>query len=152
MSTDPIELAKTLGAPLLGVVGGWITSALKATSRVTALETEVGSLRKYVTEEIGRVAAGWRLEFEHQKQDQAEKVKELKEAVKAIQESFDRFTRASHHDFADNDAFIRYVEEMNRQWKTVERTLGQIEGWMKAQKHPPSSFPSPTLPTTTRTR
>lgn len=141
---DPIDIALKVGAPVLGVVGGWVTAAWKATGRVTDLEKGLDALKRGNREELDRLIGAWRLEFQHQKEEVAEKFSDLREQVKDLRDSFDRFTRSSHHDFADNEAFVRYVEEMNRQWKTVERTLGQIEGWMKAQKNAPSSFPSPT--------
>jgi hypothetical protein len=149
---DPMEIAKTFGIPLLGAVTGWISAAWKATSRVTSLEVDYekykknnkeafDEYKKTVREEFVSLIAAWKLEITHQKQDVNEKITELKTEVKELRDSFDRFTRASHHDFADNEAFTRYVEEMNRQWKAVERTLGHIEGWMKAQSKHPSTFP-----------
>jgi chromosome segregation ATPase len=161
---DPMEIARTFGIPLLGAVGGWITSTLKATSRVTALEKgavdqkkaydndkiiEEKRIEKYersIKEQFENLIKSWKLELQSQKEDGQKDVNELKKQLKEVEDSFTRFTRNSHHDFANNEEFARYVEETNRQWKVVERTLGQIEGWMKAQPKGPSTFPPPAPP------
>lgn len=161
---DPLEIAKTFGVPILGAAAGWITSALKATSRVTTLEKDLGEMMKRfkeykdaeekriekyeheIKERFENLTRAWKLELVSQREDGQRELGTLKEQLKDAVESFNRFTRSSHHDFANNEEFARYVEETNRQWKVVERTLGQIEGWMKAQPRGPSTFPPPAIP------
>lgn len=157
---DPMEIAKTFGIPVFGAVAGWVTAAVKTAGRVSNLEVELANHRKaakeqfdeykaQVKEQFENLVKAWKLELHSQKEDGQKQVGELKEQLKELEKHFDLFTRASHHDFADNEAFTRFVEEMNRQWKVVERTLGHIEGWMKAQPKGPSTFP-PTGMTSTR--
>lgn len=158
---DPLELAKVIGIPIFGALAGWITGAVKIAGRLTTLETDFekykknnkeafDDYKKTVKDEFEKLIAAWKLELTHQKEDVTEKITELRTQVKELRDSFDRFTRASHHDFADNEEFTRFVEEMNRQWKSMERTLGHIEGWMKAQNKHPSTFPPPLTSKTTR--
>lgn len=156
---DISELAKTFGGALVGGLTGVVGAYLKASNRVTNLETWKAEYLKTVEEEKKRAEAqfdqykswvkeqfenlgkAWKLALDMRDDNIKEKIKELKDQLKELDDSFEKFQRASHHDFARDEEFNRFVEEMNKQWKAVQRTLGQIEGWMKAQPKGPSTFP-----------
>jgi hypothetical protein len=138
-----LEIAKLVGPPVLGGIVGIVSGYLKSSARVTALETWKESHEKAfkdykleIDKRFENLNSAWKLEFADQKEEFERRVSELKREIKELDDAFDRFARASHHDFADNEEFTRFVEEMHRQWKVVERTLGQIEGWMKHPQMP----------------
>jgi len=152
---DPADALKSFGIPVLGAVSGWVTAAIKTAGRVTNLETAFEAYKKaqekaledfkktakdQLEEAVGRI----RVQHEEQKKAAEKAIEELKKELTELDASFDRFTRASQHDFAKDEEFNRFVEEMNRQWKLMERTLGHFEGWMKAQgvSHEPT-YPQP---------
>lgn len=152
---DPTEAAKVFGIPIFGAVTGWVTAAVKTAGRVTTLEKDFEKLKaalkekeekaeKDLKEKFDSLLNTFKQQHEEQKKASEKVVEELKKELGELDASFDRFTRASQHDFAKDEEFSRFVEEMNRQWKLMERTLGHFEGWMKAQgvSHEPT-YPQP---------
>lgn len=156
---DAYELAKTFGSSVAGGVIGVVAAYLKASNRVEKLETwkaeylksyeaakkkaedEFDKYKTDVKEQFVNFGKAWKLELDTRDQNIKEKIIELKDQLKELEDSVEKFQRASHHDFASDQEFTRFVEEMHRQWKLVERTLGHIEGWMKAQPKGLTSFP-----------
>jgi hypothetical protein len=156
---DSTDLAKTFGSSILGSLIGIIGAYLKASNRVERLETwksefskaykeildknesERERYKSQVHERFENLGKAWTLALDQRDAEIMDRVSELKRDLKALEDSFQRFMRASHSDFASDDKFSKFVQEMNTQWKAVERTLGHIEGWMKAQPKGLSSFP-----------
>jgi arginyl-tRNA synthetase len=154
---DPADALKSFGIPILGAVSGWVTAAIKTAGRVTNLEAAFESykktqekafedFKKATKEHFEEVIRDIRRQHEEQKKDAEKTFEELKKELGELDASFDRFTRASQHDFAKDEEFNRFVEEMNRQWKQVERALGHIEGWMKATQGVSHESPYPQSP------
>jgi recombinational DNA repair protein RecT len=138
---DVLEIAKTFGTLVASAIIGTASAYIKASNRVENLESWKKEYVEAVKEKFSNLGGAWKLELDTRDQNIKEKINELKTQLKEVADSFERFQRASHHDFASDLEFTRFVEEMNRQWKTVERTLGHIEGWMKAQPKGMPTFP-----------
>ncbi len=127
---DLLSAAKDFGLPLLGAVAGFITTSY-------AIRTDVKTLKK----NYSSLKAGWKLEFETYKKEtllkQAkadeeleEKFAELEQALEELEKKFHAFERNSNS-FASDLELTNFMQEQQRQWQTIQRTLGQIEGMMK---------------------
>ena len=138
------DIIKVILAPAFGILGGWITSSLKTTNRVSTLEKDLkgltdkqkedlAELKKEHKEKLETLRQGFALTIENQKNNLEEKVDELKEDLNALEKSFHDYTRASHHDFTNNEEFRRFTEEWQKQCHNIQRTLGQIEGMYRRE-------------------
>lgn len=131
---DLLSVAKDFGLPALGAVAGWVTTSYLVRGRVKRLEQSVTALKK-----------GWRIELDTHKEktdESTEKLKtelsriykELKEQLKEIEDRIQDWQRESSTSFARDDELTRFIEEQQRQWQAIQRTLGQIEGMLKHLK------------------
>ena len=132
------EILLKFASPVLGALGGLGAAAWKATSRVTHLEhglelvnKSLEGLRVSEKEARASLSSGFSLAMAQQRDDLEEKVKELKEELETLDESFTQYTRSSVHDFANNEDFRRFMEDWQKQCHHIQRTLGQIEGLVK---------------------
>jgi gas vesicle protein len=130
-----MQAAKDFGLPLLGAVAGFVATSY-------AVRTEVKQLKQRVS----ALAKGWKLEFEELKdetekknteyeKDLEKKYKELKDQLKEMEDNFHRWQRESSHSFASDSELTNFIQDQQRQWREIQRTLGQIEGMLK--KLPP---------------
>jgi gas vesicle protein len=128
---DLLSAAKDFGLPVLGAAAGFIATSYAVRTDVKQLKALVSALKK-----------GWRLEFEshkeesvkkhkEQKEEIEKKYKELKDQLKEVEENLNKWQRESSHSFASDEELNRFIEDQQRQWQLIQRTLGQIEGWMK---------------------
>lgn len=128
---DLLSLAKEFGLPVLGAVAGFVTTSYAVRTKVNALEKNLTTTKK-----------GWKLELEMFKGDLAtkhrelkeeleKKYKELKEQLDEIEDNLNRWQRESSHSFASDEELTRFVEDQQKQWQAIQRTLGKIEGMLK---------------------
>jgi Tfp pilus assembly protein PilO len=110
---------KSFGLPVAGAVAGWVFTSMKVKDRVRKLEQGLVALRK-----------GWRLELDSHKEEATAMAEALKKELKELEEKLETFQRESKS-FASDEEMNRFIEETQRQWQQIQRTLGQIEGWMK---------------------
>lgn len=132
---DALSAAKDFGLPLAGAIAGFIATSYAVRSDVKQLKSRVATLVK-----------GWRLEFDTHKEDAKTrreeheeeleaKYKELKDRLKELEENFHQWQRESSHSFASDSELTNFIQDQQRQWREIQRTLGQIEGMLK--KLPP---------------
>lgn len=130
-TAELIGYAKSFGLPVLGAVAGFITTSYAVRTDVKNLSKTLNVLKKT-----------WKMDFETFKANQSEKQKEtrevlekkyeeLKEQVEEIEKNLHAWQRDSSVSFASDDELNRFIEEQQRQWQAIQRTLGQIEGMLK---------------------
>lgn len=128
---EVIGYAKSFGLPVLGAVAGFVTTSYGVRTRVKNLEKTLGILKR-----------AWRMDFDTFKTNQVDrqrelkaaleqKYEELKEKLEEIEENLHAWQRDSSASFASDDELNRFIEEQQRQWQAIQRTLGQIEGMLK---------------------
>lgn len=146
---DAFSIAKDFGLPLGGAILGWIVTSYRVKSRVEKVETsfidlkakvkeDFESQKKEVDRSITELKAGLGLAFQSHKQDIESgfgtvlaDIKKVEEDLKKLDDDFERYQRASSHDFARDEEFTNFMEEVNKQWQQIHRTLGRIEGSLK---------------------
>jgi hypothetical protein len=139
-----LDIAKTVLAPALGIIGGWVSASLKIATRMTLLEKDVEKLEKKQKEDheklekdhgarITSISSGFQLALASQKNDLDEKIVLVRTDLDELERSYNSYTRSSHHDFTNNEEFRRFTEEWQRQCQKIQRTLGQIEGMIQRE-------------------
>jgi chromosome segregation ATPase len=132
---DLLTAAKDFGLPVLGAVAGFVATSYAVRTEVKQLKSRVATLTK-----------GWRLEFDNHKEDARtrreeheeeleKKYEDLKKQLKELEENLHRWQRESSHSFASDSELTNFIQDQQRQWREIQRTLGQIEGMLK--KLPP---------------
>lgn len=119
--------------PGLAGLAGLVGSALGFKHRLATLERDFERYKETIKEELETLKKAWRMELDDHKDDITDKIVELKKGLAEIEDNFEKFARASHHDFARDEEFTKFVEEVNKQWQQVQRTLGQIEGLIQTR-------------------
>lgn len=119
MDIDWLTIGKNFGLPVVGALGGWIATSMGVKGRVQKVEAGLTALRK-----------GWRLELDSARNDTEDKLDELKKQLNELQKQFQEWQRESSS-FASDEEMSRFIEETQKQWQLIQRTLGQIEGMMK---------------------
>ena len=128
---DLLSAAKDFGLPLLGACAGFIATSYAVRTRVENLEKNLEGTK-----------TGWRLELDvfkaeitgkqkEAKEELEKKYRELKEKLEEVEQNLNSWQRESSHSFATDAELTRFIEEQQRQWQAIQRTLGQIEGMMK---------------------
>ena len=117
---DLVAIAKDFGLPLLGAIAGFISTSYAVRSDVRNLKTAVANATK-----------GWSLQFRSHEKDIKEKLDALQKQVDEMEKSFHLFQRESSHSFASDEELSNFIEDQQRQWQAIQRTLGQIEGMLK---------------------
>lgn len=113
------KAVKDFVLPILGAVAGFITTSYAVRTRVKNLEKSLSTTKK-----------GWRLELESLKADLEKKQVETEKKLKETEEKLNNWQRESHS-FASDEELSRFIEDQQRQWQAIQRTLGQIEGMLK---------------------
>lgn len=109
-----------VGAPVVTALGGFVGAGLSFKHQLETLKTSLETFKTSITKEVG----------EH-KVDVEKKIVELKGQLAGIEDSYEKFARDSHQNFAKDEELTKFMDEVNRQWQQVQRTLGQIEGLMQ---------------------
>ena len=136
------ELAKNFGIPAVGAIAGWLFAAAAYKHRLDQIEKDFAAFRADQKEKHKLEQDDLKERFESLermllqetaaiRQEVAGRVKELGVEVEAIDKAFTQFERASGHDFAKDAELAHFVEEQQRQWQAIHRTLGQIEGVLR---------------------
>lgn len=142
-----MAIGERLILPALTAVGGWVSSLARYSSRLSSVEDDVKSLegtkgdhesRLHVLEtKHASVEDDIRVHRQMSEQDHAElqafvdkKIDELHARMSEFEENFNRF-KDNSSSFAKDDVLMRFIEEQQRQWQQIQRTLGQIEGVIK---------------------
>jgi chromosome segregation ATPase len=128
---DLATLAEKLAAPVLTGVTGFVGAALNFKRRIDELEKDFKRHQEAIKEELTHLKSAWRMEIDDLKDELTAKIKELTAELKELDDTFERFCRASNADFANADEMRAFIEEQGRQWQQIQRTLGQIEGLME---------------------
>ena len=136
---DLATIAEKFAAPVLTGVTGFVGAALNFKRRIDDLEKEFKAHQDTVKTELANLKSAWRLEIDDLKEELTAKIKELTAELKDLDNTFEKFCRASNADFANADEMRAFIEEQGRQWQQIQRTLGQIEGLMERanQQAPP---------------
>lgn len=148
---DPLALLEKIGAPVVTGLTGFVGAALNFKRRIDDLEKEFNRHKDAVKEELTSLKAAWKAELEWVEGDLRKDFDELKDELKELGDTFGRFQRGSMVDFADAGEVQRFVEEQERQWQKIQRTLGRIEGLMQqvdttTSSEPPRPLPRPRVP------
>ena len=149
---DAIALLEKIGAPLATGLTGFVGAALNFKRRIDDLEKDFKAHKGAVKEEFDLLKKAWKLEMDDNQEEFLEKVKELTTQLATLRERFESYQRGSISDFADASEMHAFMEAQRQEWATVQRTLGQIEGWMERNPPaPPSPYQAPrSLPTRTK--
>ncbi len=126
-----MEIIKQYGPAIATAAGGWVGAALNFKRRLSILEKSVKAtaaktekqfetLKKEVADGDSALKAELKMVFE-----------ELKASLKELEDDFERFERASISNFAKDSELSHLIEENQKRWEQVHRTLGQIEGLMR---------------------
>lgn len=132
---DLLSAAKDFGIPALGAVAGFVVTSFGVRTEVKQLRGRVASLAK-----------NWKIDFDNHKEDAKTrreeheeeleaKYQELKKQLKELEDNLHRWQRESSHSFASDSELTNFIQDQQRQWQAIQRTLGQIEGMLK--KLPP---------------
>lgn len=144
---DFLELAKNFGIPAVGAAAGWLTTSAIAKYKVDRIESDLKSFKEDVGKRLDALKDDLEKADEDFKKELEKKHAELLREIKEIDDDFEKFARASNHDFAKDSELARFMEEEQRSWQAMNRTLGQIEGMLKAKRWssrpPPGPQPSP---------
>jgi len=153
---DLLELAKNFGIPAAGAVGGWLTTASLYKHKVELLERDFASFKtehlarhnaekEELKERLSTLQSDFERADEEFKKELEKKYVELFKEIREIDDDFEKFARASNHDFAKDSELARFMEEEQRSWQAMHRTLGQIEGMLKAKRWSSRPPPGPQL-------
>lgn len=119
MDLETLKTAKDFLLPVIGAVAGFIATSYAVRTRVKNLEKNLATTKK-----------GWRLELETLKGDLEKEQEELKKKLREIEDKFHNLQRESSS-FASDEELSRFIEDQQRQWQAIQRTLGQIEGMLR---------------------
>lgn len=130
MAIDWGALIDKGAAPTLAAVGGWVGAALRLRERMGTVEKDFDALRLAVGKQISEFKDEQKKHLEKVESQFEKKLEELREEFEEYERSLGQF-RASSTDFAKDAELAHFIEEQQRQWQTIQRTLGQIEGMLK---------------------
>lgn len=121
--SDLATLLDRFSGPVLGVLSGVGSAALALKQRLGALETKVKELEPRINAVENRhVSLGTELAT----------LKASLDALKTGLNDFEQDIHKSKTDFAKESVLADFIEGQQQQWQDIQRTLGQIEGTMKA--------------------
>lgn len=141
---DVLGLLERFGAPVATGVGGFIGAAFNYKRRVDTLEAELAGLKTGIDARFDKAVE----DAKEVSDEQAKKYKELFDQLKELTARFESYQRGSISSFADASEMHSFMEQQRAEWLNIQRTLGQIEGWLQ-NNAPPSPFPR-SLPTNPR--
>lgn len=116
---EALKEAKDFVIPIAGAVAGFIATSYAVRTRVKNLEKNLATTKK-----------GWRLELETLKGDLDKDLEEYKKKLRELEEKLHNVQRESSS-FASDEELSRFIEDQQRQWQAIQRTLGQIEGMLR---------------------
>ena len=123
-------LAKDLGIPAVGGLVGYLSSAKLAAHRLKTVEDDLKEYRTLQKVELESIKKALKFDLEAHKGEVQDKLKELKNQIDELEDVVESFQRASNHEFAKDAELNKFIEEQQRLWQSIQRTLGQIEGMM----------------------
>lgn len=123
------HLAKDIVIPIGSAAVAVLVTVFRLASRFTTLESGYAGLKKQFED----TQKAWKLDLETFEGEIEEQIKELKRELEQTEDRLARF-RDSSTDFAKEAELAKFIEEQQRSWKEIQRTLGQIEGALKARR------------------
>lgn len=120
------HVAKDIVIPIGSATVAVLVTAFRLASRFTTLESGFAGLKKTFED----TQKAWKLDLDTFEGEVEEKIKELRRELEQTEDRLARF-RDSSTDFAKEAELARFIEEQQRSWKEIQRTLGQIEGALK---------------------
>lgn len=122
-------ILKDVVLPVGAAIASVFVAALRFASRLTKIETDFAALKVH----FENTQKSWKLDLESFESDYEARMKDLKQETKETDGRLSRF-RESSTDFAKEAELAKFIEEQQRQWQAIQRTLGQIEGSLKDRR------------------
>lgn len=127
--TTFLEILSTVSGPLAGAVTGLAGSMLGLKTRMEKVEKRVAR-QSSALEGHGLLIS---------------KLAEDLTDYQQRQSDFATNMRDSSMDFANSTELANFMSEQQERWEQIQRTLGQIEGYLGLQHHPQPNIPRPQL-------
>jgi uncharacterized protein YPO0396 len=127
-------VVEKVAAPALTAVGGFVGAALRFQRRLKTIEDDFEAFRTKVVGDLESARTSWRGDLADHKAELEEKICELRQKLERIEDGLHKFQKESTFDFAKDAELVKFIEEQHREWKQMQRTLGQIEGMLRTMK------------------
>lgn len=135
-----LDILEKVSGPIAGAVTGLAGSLLGLKARMERVEKKVAR--------HGSALEGHATLIANLDEEMTEKFARLHKDLSDYQQRQSDFAsniRDSNMDFAKDAELGNFMSEQQERWEQIQRTLGQIEGYLGLQNHPQQNIPRPQL-------
>lgn len=130
------------GIPAASSIGGWLGRAMTLAKKLETLEKSTEAMNKQVMEDMAecnrrceelekRFATSLATIMSRTEIERG--IRELRQELRKMESRF----RTTTGEFAKDAELSRFMTEEGDRWQKIERTMGQIEGTLRALGHIP---------------